>query len=356
MCPECGEAAPIHDHKERRWRHLDTCQYRTILHARVPRLSCPKHGIKQVKVPWAEPGSRFTALFECLVINWLQRGCITAVAKLVGLSWDHAAGIRARATARGLARRDQKPVRYVGVDETSYRKGHQYVTVVNDLEEEAVLHVHDGRKQEALDSYWAAMPADHREQVVAVAMDMWEPDIRSTMEHLPGAEEKIVFDKFHVAQHLGDAVDAVRKAEHRELLAAGETWLKRTRYDWLRHPDHFTREAWRAFLKRVGTLNLKTGRAWALKETAMYIWEAIYPAVAERRFNDWYQCNGPARQRHGPWLSQLRKIPDGDLLPLWQTGSLSSTPWDRPMKSATRNPEDPLCVYGKKLKVQGGFP
>ena len=342
--------------QERRWRHLDTCQYRTILHARVPRQSCPKHGIKQVKVPWAEPGSRFTALFECLVINWLQRGCITAVAKLVGLSWDHAAGIRARATARGLARRDQKPVRYVGVDETSYRKGHQYVTVVNDLEEEAVLHVHDGRKQEALDSYWAAMPADHREQVVAVAMDMWEPDIRSTMEHLPGAEEKIVFDKFHVAQHLGDAVDAVRKAEHRELLAAGETWLKRTRYDWLRHPDHFTREAWRAFLKRVGTLNLKTGRAWALKETAMYIWEAIYPAVAERRFNDWYQCNGPARQRHGPWLSQLRKIPDGDLLPLWQTGSLSSTPWDRPMKSATRNPEDPLCVYGKKLKVQGGFP
>ena len=71
VCPQCNSAAPIHDHQERRWRHLDTCQFPTIVHARVPRLKCPTHGIKQLPVPWAEVGSRFTAMFEALAIDWL---------------------------------------------------------------------------------------------------------------------------------------------------------------------------------------------------------------------------------------------------------------------------------------------
>ncbi len=76
VCPECHVAAPIHDHRERVWRHLDACQYRTLVHARVPRLACPTHGTRQVRVPWAEEGSRFTALFEALAIEWLKRATI----------------------------------------------------------------------------------------------------------------------------------------------------------------------------------------------------------------------------------------------------------------------------------------
>jgi transposase len=206
-----------------------------------------------VKVPWAEPGSRFTALFEALAIDWLKTASIQAVAQQMGLTWDQAAGIMKRAVERGLARREAQPLRHLGVDETSFRKRHRYVTVVNDLERDAVLYVGEGRKQETLDEFWTSLPLERREQVAAVAMDMWEPYIRSTREHLPAAESKIVFDKFHVAQHLGQAVDDVRKAEHRKLMAQGEHWLKGTRYDWLRHPDTFTAGAWRAFLKRVRT-------------------------------------------------------------------------------------------------------
>ena len=66
LCAECLVAAPIHDHQERTWRHLDTCQFKALVHARVPRLNCPTHGIKQMRVPWGEPGSQFTALFEAL--------------------------------------------------------------------------------------------------------------------------------------------------------------------------------------------------------------------------------------------------------------------------------------------------
>ena len=130
VCPECCAAAPIHDHQERTWRHLDTCQFKTLVHARVPRLNCPTHGIRQLRVSWAEAGSRFTVLFEALAIDWLRQTSTTAVAKQLRISWDEADGIMQRAVQRGLARRRLEPPRYVGVDETSFQKRHEYVTVV----------------------------------------------------------------------------------------------------------------------------------------------------------------------------------------------------------------------------------
>ncbi len=88
-CAECGALGPLYDHQpEREWRHLDTCQYRTILHAAPPRLQCPEHGVRVVKLSWAEPGSRFTALFEALAITWLKHASQKAVAEQLQLSWD----------------------------------------------------------------------------------------------------------------------------------------------------------------------------------------------------------------------------------------------------------------------------
>ena len=85
-CPSCGKAAPGYDSRRRRWRHLDTCQYKTILVADVPRVKCEEHGVVTVSVPWAEPGSGFTAMFEALVIDWLKEASISAVSRLMGLS------------------------------------------------------------------------------------------------------------------------------------------------------------------------------------------------------------------------------------------------------------------------------
>lgn len=287
VCPDCQEPAPIHDHRERVWRHLDTFQYRTLLHARVPRLDCPRHGIRQLRVPWAEEGSRFTALFEALAIGWLQKAPVAAVAKRLGLSWDEADGIQARAVRRGLARREREPVRYLGVDETSFQRRHEYVSVITDLERTRVLHVADDRRRESLDSFWMSLPPEHLASVEAVAMDMWEPYIRSTRTHLPGADAKIVFDKFHVAQHLNEAVDKVRRQENRALLAEGHSWLVRTKFAWLRNPDNFTQRAWREFAPLRQSV-LKTARAWALKEAAMCLWDLRYLGVVERNFRAWY--------------------------------------------------------------------
>ena len=229
-CPTCGESCPRHDHRRRRWRHLPTCQYHTIIEVDVPRVRCAEHGVKQVPVPWAESNSSFTALFELVVLSWLQEASFSAVAKRLDLSWDQVDGIMQRAVRRGLARRGVVEPKRIGVDETSFQKRHEYVTVVNDLDSGAVVWVADGRGQDALDRFYQGLSKEARAQIEAVAMDMWKPYILSTAVHVPDAERKLAFDRFHVIKHLGDAVDRVRRQENRRLVALGDDSLKSTKY------------------------------------------------------------------------------------------------------------------------------
>ena len=119
-CPECGAEVPGYDTRERRWRHLDTCQYKTIVVADIPRCRCSEHGVRQVDVPWAEPGSRFTVLFEALVIDWLRETSMAAVSRRLGVSWDQIDGVMSRAVKRGLERREETSPKHIGVDETSF--------------------------------------------------------------------------------------------------------------------------------------------------------------------------------------------------------------------------------------------
>lgn len=139
ICPDCGEECHGYDTRERCWRHLYTCQFQTILVAKAPRVECPTHGVGQIRVPWVEEGSRFTAMFECLVIDWLRESNVTAVARLMHLSWDEVHGIMSRAVERGLERRKLTLPTGLGVDETSFQKRHEYVTIVCDRSEGEVL-------------------------------------------------------------------------------------------------------------------------------------------------------------------------------------------------------------------------
>ena len=287
-CAECGTPCQLYDHQpERQWRHLDTCQYRTILHAEPPRTQCPAHGVRVLKLPWAEPSSRFTALFEALAIAWLKAASQKAVAKQLGLSWDEVHGIMDRAVRRGLARRQAQPVCHLGVDEKAFRKGHKYLTVVNDLVRGRVLYVAEDRKQESLDGFWGTLTDGQSKGIEAIAMDMWDPYVASVRAHVAEADQKIVFDKFHVAQHLSKAVDEVRRKENKALRAGGDERLKGTRYDWLRNPATMDPEDRRAFAA-LRQSELKTARAWALKETAMSLYNYVYEGPARKHFRWWY--------------------------------------------------------------------
>jgi transposase len=146
-CPECCAQLAAFDHaEERTWRHLDTCQLQTHPHAEVPRVQCPTHGVKQVRVPWAEPRSRFTLLMERLVIDLiLQRSTVKGACAIAAIRWDEAWGIMQRAVARGQRRKAARPMAYFGVDEKAFRKGHRYHTIVCDLERSTVEFVAEER-------------------------------------------------------------------------------------------------------------------------------------------------------------------------------------------------------------------
>jgi transposase len=282
---------------ERSWRHLDTCQYQTILHASPPRTACQAHRVKVVPLPWAQPGSRFTALFEALAIAWLKAASQKAVAQQLELSWDEIHGIMERAVQRGLKRRQAEPIVHLGVDEKAFRKGHSYLTVVNDLLRSRVLYVAEGREQSSLDGFWSTLSEKQKAGIEAVAVDMWDRYVDSVREQLAEANQKVVFDKFHIAKHLGEAVDRVRRKEHKALKAEGDERLTGTKYDWLRNPVTMDREQKREFAQ-LRQSQLKTARAWALKETGMALYHYTYEKPARQHFHWWY--NWAMRSRLEP--------------------------------------------------------
>lgn len=285
-CSVCGKPCPGYDHIEQRWRHLDTCQYQTMLIASVPRTDCPDHGVLVTQVPWAESGSRYTALFEALVIDWLKEASTKAVAQQMQLSWNAIDGIQQRAVKRGLERRKTKPPKRIAVDETSFQKRHEYVTVVTDHMEGVVIHVADDRKSGSLDEYFDTLPDEEKAGIECVTMDMSKAFIKSVKQHVPEAEKRIAFDKFHVAQSLGKAVNKVRIEEHKTLMAEGSDILKGTRYDWLTNPQNMNDEQWDNF-EPLRNSTLRTARAWAIREMAMTLWSYQSRAWAIKAWKKW---------------------------------------------------------------------
>ena len=290
VCPECGASGPIYDHVERSWRHLDTCQFQTLLHAAVPRLTCPTHGVRTIHVPWAARHSQFTLLFERLAIAWLKEATPTAVARRLGLTWEEANGIVERAVRRGLARRASVAGRRLGIDEHSYLKHFQFVTMVVNLDEQTVLHVADDRRAESLTDDFATRSLEERTAIEAIAMDMWEPYRTTVRTWVPDADAKIVFDRFHVMRHVLEAMDQVRRKEQRVLRKDGDRRLTGTKFLWLKTAvgrADFTaaqRQAFRAL--RVSTL--KSARAWALKEAIRRVWECRSIPRARAFVARWY--------------------------------------------------------------------
>ncbi len=287
ICPHCEIACPGYDHRSRTWRHLDTCQLKTFIVAKVPRVTCPIHGVVTVSIPWAESRSGFTALYEALVLDWLKEATIQAVARQLSLSWNAIAGIMQRAVTRGLARRTQESPTRIGVDETSFRKGHDYVTVVTDQQEGHVLHVAEDRKISSLTGYYDTLTDGQKAGIESIAMDMWPAYITATLEQIPEAESKIAFDKFHVAKYLGGAVDHVRKQEHKTLMGAGCDDLKGTKYDWLTNLRNLSRTRQCTF-KVLRASTLKTARAWAIKTLGMQLWHYVSRTWAEKGWKQWY--------------------------------------------------------------------
>lgn len=286
-CPQCHASCTIADHaSERRWRHLDTMQFETILIARVPRADCPQCGVKTIEVTWAQRHSRFTLLFEAFVLDVLKAASsISQASWLTGLDWSTLHRLMQRAVERGLERRRLQSVPYLGIDEKSFGRGQSYIGLLNDLEHGAVIEVVEGRHQEAAERLFGGLSPELRQSVLAVCMDMWPAFIKSCSRHLP--EALIVHDRFHISKHLNEAVDQVRRGEHRGLRRAQDQRLKGTRYLWLTNPENLSEEK-ASSLEALRRGKLKTGRAWSIKEFFAEFWHCFTPEAGEAFFKRWY--------------------------------------------------------------------
>ena len=287
-CPKCGAICPKHDDRNQRtWRHLDTMQFSTFLHCEQPRIRCSEDGVQTVMAPWAEKHSRFTLLFEDFAICVLQAaGNVKDAAELLKLNWHQINAIKARAVERGLKRRVDEPVPYLGIDEKQFRSGHRYITSLVDLQQGRVLDVEEERTEKACKTLInKALTSKQRSEVQAIAMDMWKAFSNAVTKYLP--EAAIVHDRFHVSQYLNKAVDQVRKSEHKELLGNGDNRLSKSKYFWLTNPENVTDKISDKF-EHLKKTELKVARAWSIKELFRSFWEQCSKEEALLHFNSWY--------------------------------------------------------------------
>lgn len=288
-CATCGRLCNVRDHAEERvFRHLDLWQCTTWLHAQMPRTDCPEHGVLRVAVPWAEPGSRFSLHFEGRVIMALQ-ACktVTGASSLMRISWDEAHGIMTRAVARGLLRREEVDMPHLAVDEKSYgRGGNKFVTILMDLKRGVVYGTSPGRSKASLSGLLKTLSARQTTAVSAIAMDMHDPYRDAVRDGFPQPGPAVVHDRFHIAKHMNEALNDVRKSEARTLADSDDDLLIGTRQLWLFGEENVPKKRQAEFAK-LKRSDLATAEVWAQKENLRRLWDHRTTRDARRHFTAW---------------------------------------------------------------------
>jgi transposase len=229
-CPECtAPDCPVHDSSDKQWRHLNFFQHEAYLHARVPRVRCDRHGVRQVAVPWAREGSGFTLLFEALAMLLMREMPVKAAARVVAEQDTRLWRVLLHYVEVAREREDLSAVSQVGVDETSHRRGHDYVSVFVDLDRAKVIFATPTREKKVMVEFKADLEAHggEAERVLNFSADLWPPYRDGIKENFPNAA--LTIDRYHVIQLLNQALDEVRRREQRS-----QPGLKKTRYIWLK--------------------------------------------------------------------------------------------------------------------------
>ena len=282
-CASCGtDGCPVHDAKEKRWRHLNFFQHKTVLHARVPRTSCEKCGVKQVVPSWARPGSGFTLLFEAFVLAMAKAMPVANVADIVDEHDTRVWRVLDHYISRAVDALDLTQVTQIAADETSARRGHDYISLFVDIGRRKVVFVTDGKDAATVGAF-AAFLEEHggkKENIADASIDMGAAFIAGVKSNFPNA--KITFDKFHVVKLVNDAVDEVRRGESKN-----SDWIKGTRYLWLKNLQNLTDEE-KAKLVDLEAANLDTMQAWQMRLNLQDLFKCPSVASARKFLDRWH--------------------------------------------------------------------
>ena len=286
-CGRCGTRSRVRDRlKERTWRHVPMWGIPVTLRYAPARVRCERCGAVCVeKIPWSYGKCRLSIGLIWMLAEFAKLLAWDVVARLLGVHWNTVAAAVRRAVRYGLTHRRIGRVLYIGLDELSRRRGHVYVTNVYDLHKKCILWSGEGRGKETIERFFEEHGDALRDKVIGVCCDMWQPYIEVIRERLPDAI--LVFDRFHITQGLLKALDDVRREEAYRLKRRNPELLKRTRYLWLKNPENLT-PAERARLGYLERLNLRTHRAYLLKETFREFWRYIWGGQARRFLKKWF--------------------------------------------------------------------
>jgi transposase len=283
-CPKCGlSGVKAHDTIEKTWRHLNFFQHEVYLTARVARIDCDKCGTHLVDVPWARPGSGFTLLFEAMIMVLAKAMPVKTIAAFVNEHDTRLWRILHHYVGEARKAADHSQVKHVGMDETSRRRGHNYVSLFVDLDETRVLFATDGKDASTVDRFKQDLiehGGDPR-AIEEMCCDMSPAFISGVEKQFP--EAHITFDKFHVLKILNEAVDQVRREE-----AKDRPELKGSRYIWLKNQSNL--KASQAELLEhltIKKLNLKTSRAYHIKLNFQEFYNQT-AQTAETFLKKWY--------------------------------------------------------------------
>jgi len=281
-CPVCGELCAAYDTSDKTWRHLSFFQHEAYLHARVPRVKCDACGVKQIGVPWAREDSGFTLLFEAFIMSMVKVMPVNNVAEKVSEHDTRLWRIVLHYVEKARDRSVFSDVIRAAFDETSARKGHDYVTLFSDLDTRRVIFVADGKDSSTVEAFAADLKAHggDPEAITEVCIDMSGAFIKGTAEHLPNAQ--ITFDKFHAVKIVNDAVDQVRRGEQKT-----RPELKKTRYIWLKNSTNLTQPQ-QETLGNLSKSNLKTARAYQIRLTFQDLYSQPSRADGEVFLKKWY--------------------------------------------------------------------
>jgi transposase len=289
VCSRCGQTGRrvhAHDHRVKRWRHLDLGSSRCWIECDLRRVWCLDCGAQFEAVPWARPGSRYTRDFEDTVAWLAQQMAKTPIAGLLRIAWDSVGRIVERGVAEHLDERRLHGLVAIGVDEISYRRGQRYLTSVVDHRRGAIVWCAPGRNAQTLQAFFALL-GHHKASIRAVSIDMSGGYEKAIRDALPDAE--ICFDPFHVIRLAQRAVDQVRRDEwnaHERSHTPKGRWIKGTRWSLLKSPAKQSTEQL-ALLAEVQHANKPLYRAFLLKEELRLLYQLETPALAPAHLDAW---------------------------------------------------------------------
>ncbi len=292
--------------KPRRFAFIPLWNIPVYLEYTMRRVNCPDCGVKVEEVPWATGKHASCNVLRHFLSAWAKRLSWKETAQCFQTSWDTVCRSVQWVVDYGLKHRDLEGIEALGVDEVSYSKGHNYMTLVYQIDKGAkrLLGVLKDRKTDSLKDFFKEFGTRRCERIKVVCSDMWKPYLNVIAEMLPKALN--VLDRFHIAKKLGEAVDRVRKDEVARLHREGyEPVLKKSKYCYLRRPCNLTVNQ-ELKLKELLQYDLKTTKAYCLKEAFDAFWQYDSPRWASWFLRKW--CTRAMRSRLEPFKKFVRTL------------------------------------------------